>query len=124
MRSKGTLAESVTLALCAAVLAVVIGVILLLGPDKDDPAAPVASIERIEQVGDDFHVTVLVRNTGGRTAANVQVNAELVVDGETTEGDQTIDFLAPGNEADLAFVFADDPSSGDLTVGVGGFLKP
>ncbi|MEP1125462.1 MAG: CARDB domain-containing protein [Ilumatobacter sp.] len=124
MRSEGTLAESVTLALCAAVLAVVVGVILFLGPDKDDPPAPVASTEAVEQVGDEFHVTVVVRNTGGRTAANVQVNAELVVDGETTAGDQTVDFLAPGNEASLAFVFADDPSSGDLTVGVSGFLNP
>lgn len=124
MRSERSLAETVTLAVCAAVLAGVVGLILFQGPSEDRRPAPVASTERVEKIGNEFHVTVLVRNTGGRTAANVQVNSDLVVAGRSTTGDQTIDFLAPGNEAKLVFVFADDPGSGKLTVAVSGYSIP
>ncbi len=124
MSSERTRAESVTLALCAAVVAGVVALILFQMPKEDDRPVPVASTERIEPVGDEFHVTVLVENIGGRTAANVQVIAQLVVDGEMTEGDQTIDFLAPDDTTSLAFVFADDPAAGDLTVGVSGYAIP
>ena len=40
------------------------------------------------------HVDVVVTNEGDETAANVQVSAELTIDGEATTADQTIDFLA------------------------------
>ncbi len=124
MKPKRTLAENATLAVCAAILAAVVGVILLQIPNEDDRPVPVASVEHVEKIGDEFHVTVLVTNTGGRTAANVQVNAELVVDGKPTTGDQTIDFLAPNDDANLAFVFADDPGSGELTVAVSSYSIP
>ena len=124
MKSDRTRSESVTLWVCVALLTLVVGLILWQMPNEDSRPAPVASSEGVERVGDEFHLTVLVTNLGGRTASNVQVNAELVVDGEATEGDQVIDFLAPGVESKVAFVFDDDPESGDLTVAVGSYTIP
>ncbi|MGB3409839.1 MAG: CARDB domain-containing protein [Microthrixaceae bacterium] len=124
MKSERTRAEYVTLAACIAVVAVVVGLILLQLPNEDGPPAPVTNVDGVAKVGDDFHVSVTVSNDGGGTAANVQVNASLDVDGEVTEADQTIDFLASDDEEELVFVFADDPDSGELTVAVGGFAIP
>jgi uncharacterized protein (TIGR02588 family) len=47
-----------------------------------------------------------------------------VIDGESTEGDQSIDFLAGGETEDLVFVFDDAPSDGELTVAVSGYGVP
>jgi len=124
VRSERTAAEWVTLAVCSAILVVVVGLIVWQIPNDDDRPAPVASTGPVERVGDDFHVTVLVSNSGGRTASNVQVTATLVVDGVSTQGDQTIDFLAPNDTERMAFVFADDPASGDLDVRVSGYAIP
>ncbi|MGB6059248.1 MAG: CARDB domain-containing protein [Microthrixaceae bacterium] len=124
MKSKRTRAETATLVVCVAVLAVVLGLILVQLPEEGRPPAPVAAIDDVSRVGDNFHVAVAVSNDGGGTAANVQVNAALDVDGEVTEADQTIDFLAPDDEANLVFVFVDDPEAGELTVTVGGFAVP
>ena len=66
----------------------------------------------------------MVTNDGDATAADVQVTAELVVDGTTTTADQVIDFLPGGAEEELVFVFDDDPDAGELTVVVSGFSVP
>ncbi len=124
MKTGRTRAEYVTLAASIAVVAVFVGLILFQIPSEDGPPAPVAAVHDISTVGDGFHVIVTVSNEGGATAANVQVNAALDVDGDVTEADQTIDFLARGDEEDLVFVFADNPDSGELTVAVGGFAIP
>lgn len=124
MKSERTGAELVTLAVCVTVLIAFVGLILLQLPNEDGPPAPVTKVDGIARVGDNFHVSVTVSNEGGGTAANVQVNASLDVEGEVTEADQTIDFLAPDNEEDLVFVFADNPDSGELAVAVGGFAIP
>ena len=75
-------------------------------------------------VGELHVVDVDVSNGGDLTASDVQVSASLIVDGETTEGDQTIDFLAGGEVEELVFVFADDPADGELTVAVTSFGVP
>jgi len=124
MRSERSLAESVTLGVCAVILGVVVALIVSQAPHEDEQPAPLATIEHVEQVGDGFHATVRVTNTGGQTASNVQVSAELVVAGERTGGDQTIDFLAPDDSATVAFVFANDPATGDLTVDVTSYAIP
>ncbi|MDQ2649407.1 MAG: TIGR02588 family protein [Actinomycetota bacterium] len=117
-------AERFTLACSCLVLAVLIGLIAIQLTASHEPAAPVATIERVERVGELHHVEVSVSNDGDDTAANVQVAAELTVDGETSEGDQTIDFLAGGSTEDLVFVFEDDPADGEVTVAVSGFSVP
>jgi len=123
-RDPRTPAEWVTLACSLAVLAALVGLILVqLGADQE-PAAPVAGVERVRTVGRAHHVEVTVRNEGDDTAADVQVLASLEVGGETTEADQVIDFLAGDEEEDLVFVFRDDPAEGELTVEVAGFAVP
>jgi uncharacterized protein (TIGR02588 family) len=117
-------AEWTTLIGSCLILMVVTALIVAQMRERQTPPAPVATVDRITAVGSDHHVRVVVTNEGRRTAANVQVSAELVTDGDTATADQTIDFLAGGEEEDLVFVCADDPRGGDLTVAVTGFSLP
>lgn len=106
-------------------LALLVGLIVVQLFDDPEPAAPVAEVDGEPRlVGGLHHVDVVVTNEGDETAAEVQVTAELVQDGQTTTGDQTVDFLAGGEEVDLVFVFSDDPADGSLSVEVSGFAVP
>ena len=87
-------------------------------------AQPVALVQETQQVGDQFQVRVTVENKGDKAATAVQVVASLEVNGDTTEGDQVVDFLAGGDDEELVFVFADDPADGELSVEVTGFTVP
>lgn len=123
-RHQRSVAEWITLAASTAVLLVVVALLVVQIGQGDEPAAPVAVVHDVREVGGQFHVDVGVTNEGDRTAANVQVVAELDVDGHVISGDQTIDFLAGGEDSDLVFVFGDDPSRGSLTVAVTGYEVP
>lgn len=124
-RSERTVAEWTTLAASCAVLLVLVAAIVVQMRGGDEEASPVARIAGTPRVvGDQHLVDVEVANGGDLTASNVQVSASLVIDGETTEGDQTIDFLAGGEVETLVFVFADDPTDGDLSVQVTSFAEP
>lgn len=105
---------------------ILLGVIALIGVQLGEatPPAPVATVVDVRQVGEHFHVDVSVENTGTDTASNVQVSAELVIDGEIAIGDQTIDFLAGDEVEDLVFVFDDEPTEGELSVTVTGYGIP
>jgi uncharacterized protein (TIGR02588 family) len=50
--------------------------------------------------------------------------AELTFDGNTTSGDQVIEFLGGGETQKLTFAFSDDPADGELVIIVAGFAKP
>jgi uncharacterized protein (TIGR02588 family) len=117
-------AEWVTFAVALAIVAVVAGLIVREIPGSKRPPEPVAEAAPVEARGDRFVVPVVVRNDGEQTAENVQVSATLTIDGAETTGDQTVDFLAGGEEQDLEFVFADDPGDGELEVEVTGYLVP
>ncbi len=120
-----TTAEWVTFAVSCAVLLVIIALVAVQVTGDHDAAAPEAHrVGPVRVVGGQHFVDVAVTNTGDVTAANVQVTASLVIDGETIEGDQTIDFLAGAETEDLVFVFDDPPSDGELTVAVTGFGVP
>jgi uncharacterized protein (TIGR02588 family) len=124
-RSNGrTVAEWVTFGVSSAILATVLGLIAVQLPDSDDPAAPVAQVDAERSLDGRHYVDVSVTNQGDEPASNVQVNASLVIDASTTQGDQTIDFLAAREEVQLTFVFDDDPANGELTVAVTGFTHP
>ena len=123
-RDPRTPAEWVTLTACCLVLAVLVGLIAVQLTSTREPASPVAEVEGTYEADGFHHVEVSVTNHGDETAAEVQVTAELVVDGEATEADQVIDFLAGGEEEDLVFVFEDDPADGELTVVVSSFGVP
>ena len=123
-RARST-AEWVTFACACAVLAIFVGLVVVqLGGDTSPPS-PVASVDgpAVERDGI-FSVPVTVDNRGAATASQVQVQAELVVEGETISAEQIIDFLAGGEEEDLVFTFDVDPSRGELTVTVTSFALP
>jgi uncharacterized protein (TIGR02588 family) len=119
-----TSAEWVTFGVAVLILLALIGAILTEARQSHDPARPVASVEKTKRVGDRYEVSVTVENRGDLAASAVQVLASLEVDGETTEGDQTIDFLAGDDEEDLVFYFSEDPRDGKLSVDVTGFTVP
>lgn len=125
-RDPRTVAEWTALACSALLLAAVVGLIVVQMRGTRDPAAPTAVVVgEVREVGDLHHVDVTVTNEGDETAANLQVSAELTVDGEVvTTADQTVDFLSGDEEEDLVFVFEDDPHDGDLTVAVTSFSRP
>ena len=124
-RDERTVAEWVTFGVACAVLAVFVGLILSQITQDPKPAAPVATQSGpIEQKNGKFFVPVEVVNRGDETAENVQVAAELTIDGETATGDQTITFLAGREVVDLVFSFDDDPGEGDLVVRATGFANP
>lgn len=116
-------AEWVTFAVASAVLAVVIGAIVSLwtsGP-PDPPAFETRTVS-VRQVAGRFHVRTVVENTGDETAESVEVSAELTADGEPPqEAEQTVDFLAGGEEEEVEFIFTTDPGEGDLEILVRSF---
>ena len=71
-----------------------------------------------------FLVPVDIVNHGDLAAAEVQVIAELTIAGETTTGDQVVDFLGGGERQQLTFVFSDDPADGELVISVTGYAEP
>ncbi len=109
----------------ALILGTVVIVLLVLAFQSAAPAEPVAEPPgAVRQLGDQFFVPVEVENRGDKGAAQVQVLAELTIDGETVSADQVIDFLGTGETQALTFVFADDPAAGELVVNVVGFAEP
>ena len=123
-RPPRTAAEWITFAVSVAVLLAVIGAIVVEASRENRPARPVAVVGETTRRGEQFHVAVTVENRGDEAAAAVMVVASLEVDGETSDSDQSIDFLAGDDEEDLVFVFADDPDDGELTVEVASFSEP
>ena len=121
-REPRSTSEWVTLGGSAAILLSVVSILVVEIVRADDPASPVAEVVDPPSVVDGHHhVVVEVTTHGDVTASDVQVDAELVLDGEPTEATHTVDFLAGGETAELVFVFQDDPADGSLTVRVSGF---
>ena len=120
-----TTAEWVTFAISCVVLLVVAGLVVLDMAGSNDPPAPTATQSGpVRASGNHFFVPVEVVNDGDATAANVQVTAELVIGGQSYSGDQTIDFLGGGAEAELAFAFDQDPTQGELDIRVSSYAVP
>jgi len=114
----------VTFAIACAILVALAAVIVARTGD-DAPAEPIAAQRgAITRSATGYEVPVEVRNVGGLTASEVQVRAELTIDGEATEADQVVDFLAGDDTEDLTFVFEDDPADGELVVTVTGYSTP
>jgi uncharacterized protein (TIGR02588 family) len=116
--------EWVVFGVAAAILATVVVVLAVLALAGSVPAAPHAEVGEVSPVDGRFLVPVDVVNRGDFGASNVQVQAELTVDGTTTTADQVIDFLGRDESRRLTFVFTDDPSEGELEVGVTSFADP
>ena len=123
-RPPRTSAEWVTFAIAVALIAVVVGLVAREIPGSKSPPSPEVEVGVAEERGSRFVVPVLVTNLGERTAEAVQVEATLTVDGEEQQADQLVDFLAGDEEAELEFVFDDDPADGELDVRVTGYVVP
>ncbi|MGB7487150.1 MAG: TIGR02588 family protein [Phormidesmis sp.] len=110
----------------AILLGIVSGVGYLWVSDRNQ-SLPVlkVSTSRTEQRQADYYVPFTVTNLGGKTAATVQVTAELRIDSEVVEsGEQIIDFLSREEEATGAFIFVRNPNEGELTVRVASYSAP
>jgi len=117
-------AELVTFLVSLAVLLGLVAAIVVLWIDGQSPASVSVRQEAVRRDGDVHLVEVVVRNDGDDTASNVQVLATLTIEGEVTEGEQVVDFLA-GEEAEtLVFAFSDDPADGELELEVSSYTDP
>ena len=117
--------EWIILGASASILAVVVGVLVVLAFRTAAPASPAADTPGpARQVGEQFLVPINIVNHGDLAAAEVQVVAELTIDGATSSGDQVVDFLGGGESQELTFVFADDPADGELVISVTGYAEP
>lgn len=120
-------AEWLTFAVSLALVAAVFGVILAswaTGPS----GPPVLRAERsgpVEYDGRAYRVPFAVRNEGGGAATDVQVTAELTIDGTLEgEGEQTFMFLSGGERASGEFLFTADPARGTVTIEVASYSHP
>lgn len=127
-RRKRTIpAEWVTFTISSLIVAVLIGLVLFAWSIQGSEP-PILTIEnsneiRVEQ--GQFYVPFTIKNTGGDTAESVQVIGELR-SGETVleTGEQQIDFLSSGEEAEGAFIFSRDPRRGNLSIRVASYRLP
>jgi uncharacterized protein (TIGR02588 family) len=117
--------EWIILGASASILAVVVGALVVLAFRTAEPARPAADPPGpARQVGEQFLVPIGIVNHGDLGAAEVQVVAELTIDGATSSGDQVVDFLGGGERQELTFVFAADPAEGELVISVTGYADP
>lgn len=121
-----SVAEKVSFFLSSVLLLAVLGGTVYLwvrDRNSDPPVLEVSS--RLEQRRGKYYVPFTVINQGEETATEIQVIAELRINGELVEwGDQRIDFLSRQEEAEGAFIFVRDPKAGELTVRVASYVMP
>lgn len=122
-----SLAEWITFGIALSILAVVISLVGYMWlNEKDQP--PILSVhkkEMIREVDGKFYVPFEIVNTGGETAASVQIIAELEIANKVVEtGEQQIDFLSDGEKEEGAFIFSQNPLQGQLTVRVASYKLP
>lgn len=126
-RPERSTAEWVTFAVSLALVGAVFAVIVVswaTGPS----GPPVLRAERagpVERAGRAYRVPFTVHNDGGEAATDVQVVAELVIDGTVEgEGEQSFMFLSGGERESGAFLFPMDPARGTVTIDVASYAHP
>lgn len=126
--SARSIAEWTTLAVSIVILLGIVGAMsyLYLRGDDRPPAIVVEhDLGEVWHEGDLYYLPVVVTNEGNRTAENVLVQAELDTgSGSPATADITVTFLAGGEQAEGTFIFADDPSQGELTVHAVSYQEP
>ena len=120
-------AEKISFLLALGVLIAIISGVGYLWVSDRNQAPPVlqVSAEQSEQREGTYYVPFTVKNSGGKTAASVQVIAELRVNDEIVEwGEQSVDFLSREETSMGAFLFVRNPADGELTVRVASYSVP
>lgn len=59
---------------------------------------------------------ITVYNTGGSTAAQVEIGGELVVSGDVERSQVTLDYVPDGSLKRAGLIFHGDPGNGTLNV--------
>jgi uncharacterized protein (TIGR02588 family) len=124
---KRTVAEWITLGIATVILSTIAGSIGYSWITKSSESAilNIKTESPIRKANGKFYVPFLLRNEGGETAESVQAIAELKIKGKVEEsGEQTIDFLSSGEDVRGAFVFSQNPDSGELTLRIGSYQSP
>ncbi|WP_029214716.1 TIGR02588 family protein [Kallotenue papyrolyticum] len=124
-RAGRSLPEWISFAIAALILLTIVGA-LIYDWIATPPTPPVLTVRQgaTRQANGLFYVPFQVENSGGATAAAVQVVATLRVGDHEEQGEQQIDFLAGGETAEGAFVFMRDPAAGELELRVAGYKMP
>lgn len=120
-----TIAEWITFAVAALILA---GVVAVIGADAiatHRPPAFTTTVATTAERNGAHYITVEVHNEGDTTASDVKVDAQLQQNGSTVErATQTLDFLAGQERRQLTFVCTHDPRQAQLQTGVSAFQVP
>lgn len=122
-----SLAEWITFSIASLIMTAIAGLIIYvwLTKEKEPPLISVTQDGVTREAQGNFYVPFAITNTGGGTAASVQVIAELRVQGEVEEsGEQQIDFLSGGETESGAFVFTRNPKEGELVLRVASYKLP
>jgi uncharacterized protein (TIGR02588 family) len=84
-----------------------------------------AHVVSIQPAGEQFLVTIEVRNEGGSTAADVGIEAELRQHGAVVERSEvTVDFVPPKSRRRAGILFARDPRANELKLRALGYREP
>lgn len=125
---KLSIAEWSTLAVSAAILVGIVGLITWLAFRGDELPPTIiveASIQDTRQDESGYYVPITIRNDGDVTVADAIIQGELDTgSGQPQSAEVTVSFLAAHEEVAATLVFRDDPSTGELTTGVTSFREP
>ena len=126
MSQSGSIAEKISFLIASAILLAVLGGVGYLWVRDRNQEPPILQVtSKTTPRQGQYYVPFTVTNTGGETAAAVQVIAELRVDGVLVEwGNQQVDFLSSQEEVEGTFLFLRNPKAGELTVRVASYQSP
>lgn len=125
---KRSVAEWFTFSVASSLLLVVVSLVGFTWFEQSEREPPILVVDRKETTREEngqFYVPFKIHNKGGKTAASVQVVAELRLNGKVEEtGEQEIDFLSRGENKEGAFIFTQNPQQGDLVIRVASYKLP
>jgi uncharacterized protein (TIGR02588 family) len=123
-----SVAEWVTLGISIAIIAAMVAVISFLYLDGADDPPTIATEPQLDQLrreDDGFYLPVKVTNRGDHTVENLVVQASLDTgDGQPHTAEFSLNFVAGGETVRGTFVFGEDPTGGDLTIGAASYTEP
>jgi uncharacterized protein (TIGR02588 family) len=128
-KKKPNAAEIITFIVSLLIVLAVVGtVIFMMLTESGKPAAisVTPEIGNVRQQDGMYYVPIKVENKGGLGAEAVLIRVTLEGDGngEKTESEFTVDFLAGGASADGVAIFRENPSGKNLTAECISYLKP
>lgn len=123
-----SVAEWSTLAISAAILLTIVGLVTWLAFRGDERAPEIVAEPHLDLLRDEasgYYLPVTIRNDGDITVQDAVIQGELDTgEGQPETADITIPFLSGGEEVRGTMVFQQDPTSGELTVSVTSYKEP